>query len=154
MIRFINDEKEYQDYIKKAKIRYTYYGIDELWKDLAALFREEKVRYIPVLGRDETLFGLAYAKYWKRENYIAYLDKILSTCEDVSFNQFFKEYWNGIEVHICGVNECGWKLYKIFERCQISVKGIGHGWEKFYPKAIMTMQFILRRQESKMIFGI
>lgn len=86
--------------IKKAKIRYTYCGIDELWKDLAALIKEEKVRYISVLGRDETLFGLAYAKDWKRENYIEYLAKILSTCEDVSFNKFFKEYWNGIEVHI------------------------------------------------------
>lgn len=37
---------------------------------------------------------------------------------------------------IYGFNECGWKLYKIFERCQISVKGIGHGWGRFYPKAI------------------
>lgn len=44
MIRFINAGDEHCDYIKAAKIRYTYYDIDELWNDLTALF-EEKLEY-------------------------------------------------------------------------------------------------------------
>lgn len=131
-------EKEHSDYIKTAKIRYIFRSVEDMWKELTALFEETKVRYIPVIRADGELICLAYSRYWEKENSIAVLDEILSAPKGKRFLDFFMEYWKGFKIQIVGFNESAWKLFNIFKKNSISVKVKGTWWKQFCPEAILT----------------
>lgn len=136
MIRLMDFGEEHCDYIKAAKIRYTFHTVEDMWNDLTAMFTDKWVRYIPVFNEDGKLLCLSYMKYWERDAYIAGLDKILRNQRGKAFSDFLKKYWKNTEIQIIGFNENAWKLYKFFKENHILVRGVGKKWEQFYPDAI------------------
>ena len=138
MIRFIDIGEEHSDYIKAARIRYTFHSIEDMWIDLTALFEKRWVRYIPVVRENGELICLAYMKYWERDATIATLDEILSAPKGKRFLDFFIEYWKDFEIQIAGFNESAWKLYKIFKKNHVLVRVTDARWEQFCSEEILT----------------
>lgn len=131
MIRFIDITDENIGYMKAAKIKYKYTSIEDLWIDLNRLFKEKKVRYIPIIGNNDESLCFAYKKYWRREESIFTLEDKLYSINGKSFLNFFVNLFENIVVQINGFNECAWNLYKLFHKLQIPVKVSGMRWKQF-----------------------
>ncbi len=137
MIRFIDIESKHNEYIKKAKILYTFRSVENLWSDLAELFQKEKVRYIPVITENEEILCLAYIKYCKMEKSIISLEKDICSSGS-NFLYFLKEFFKYTQVQIYGFNECAWQLYQLLKKYKICVRVYGSRWNQFFVNTVLN----------------
>lgn len=137
MIRFIDIESKHNEYIKKAKILYTFRSVEKLWSELTKLFQKEKVRYIPVITQNGEILCLAYMKYCKMEKSINTLEKDICSYGG-NFLYFFREFFEYTQVQIYGFNECSWQLCQLLIKYGICVKAYGSRWNQFFANTVLN----------------